>query len=255
MLLFALLLLLFSCGADEDDPDQNGPGAVAVAVSANMQFAFEELSTAFETETGIKVEATVASSGVLTAQISNGAPFDLFLSANMKYPDKLYGDSIAATAPEVYASGALILWSTGTDSLPTSLAGLSASAFEKIGVPDPEGAPYGKAAVAALHSAGMFDSIATKIIYGESVGQVNQYVHLGAVDIGFTAKSVVFRPQFKGEGKWVDVDPALYEPIKQGVVILEHGQNENLVNTERFYAFLFTDKAREILLDYGYRVN
>lgn len=244
--------MLVGVGCNSSSESDSSNGKVTVAVAANMRFAIDDLTAAFEEESGIDVEVSTGPSGTLSSQISEGAPFDLFLSANLKFPKKLHESGDAVAAPKIYATGLLVMWSMTDIEMPKSIENLTDDRFKQIAIADPKGAPYGAATVEALKNAGIWDTIQPKIIYGESVGQVNQYVHLNSVDVGITNKSILLSPKMKNEGKWVEIDVSLYQPIQQGIVILKHGAETNEDNTKKFYDFMFSEKARNILVAYGY---
>ncbi|RUM45043.1 MAG: molybdate ABC transporter substrate-binding protein [Hydrogenimonas sp.] len=225
---------------------------ITVATAANVQFAMAELQQSFQKEYGIRVHTVISSSGKLTAQIKSGAPFDLFLSANMKYPNYLKAHKLAVTEPKVYAYGSLVIWTLKPIDLKNGLKSLTDPTIKRIAVPNPKNAPYGTQAVKAMKQAGIYDTIRPKLIYGESVSQTNQYIVSKAVDMGITAKSVVLSPKMAGKGEYIDVDPALYTPIQQGVVILKHGQEHHPKAVKAFYDYLFSPQAQKIFKAYGY---
>ncbi|WP_457639099.1 molybdate ABC transporter substrate-binding protein [Persephonella sp.] len=227
----------------------NPVSAVTVAVSANVQYAVQELVKAFrEKYPDIPVKTVTASSGKLTAQIERGAPYDIFMSADMKYPMYLYRKGVTAGKPQVYAEGVLVLWSM--KNIPVKDKGLKvleSKELKKIAVPNPKNAPYGRASVEVLKNLGMYEKVKNRIVYGESVAQTSQYIYRQLVDAGFTAKSIVLSPKLKNKGVWVEVNRNLYSPIKQGAVLVK-----NSSGAEKFYRFLFSKKAKEILKKYGY---
>jgi len=227
---------------------------LTVAVAANVQFAFQALRAAFRQTSGIDVQGVVGSSGKLTAQIKNGAPFDLFLSANMKYPRVLYRDGWAANKPKIYAQGALVLWTMKDYDLRQGLKLLQSPDIRKVAVANPKNAPYGQEAMKALARDRLSAAVEPKLVYGESIAQTNQFIVSRAADIGITAKSVVLSPQMKGKGTWVDVDSRAYTPIAQGVVILRHGKETRPTAAKRFYTFLFSPAARKIFARFGYQL-
>lgn len=241
----AVLLLLASGSAMAAKP-------LTVAVAANVKFAFGELQQAFTRETGIPVRAAFGSSGKLTAQIESGAPFDVFLSANMKYPRALYDKKLATAEPKIYASGVLVLWSMKPLDLTRGMPLLVDPAVEKIALANPTLAPYGREAVKALDHFKLRGAVEKKLVYGESISQTSQYIDSGAVDVGFTAKSIVLAPKVKGHGHWVEVPRDSYQPISQGVVILKHGEDGNAEASKRFVTFLASPAARDIFRKYGY---
>ncbi|MEJ2564457.1 MAG: molybdate ABC transporter substrate-binding protein [Gammaproteobacteria bacterium] len=227
---------------------------LTVAVAANVQFAFKDLQTAFTRESGIDVQSVIGSSGKISAQVRGGAPFDIFLSADMGYPRALYREGLASGAPVVYAYGTLVLWTMNDLDLTPGLKVLADTQVARVAIANPKLAPYGRAALQALAHYRIATAVRGKTVYGESVSQVNQYIYSGNVDAGFTAKSVVLSPTMRDKGKWIEVPPDGYQPIAQGVVILKHGADNALANCKRFIRFLASAPARKVLADYGYRL-
>jgi molybdate transport system substrate-binding protein len=225
---------------------------LTVAVAANVKFAFADLQQAFTRESGIQVKSVFGSSGKLTAQIKSGAPFDAFLSANMKYPENLYKSGLAITEPKVYANGVLVLWTLNPLDLGKGIQVLNDPAVQKIAVANPRLAPYGREAINALKHFKLYAALESKLIYGENISQVSQYIDSKSADIGFTAKSVVLAPQLAGQGKWIELPRDSYQPIAQGVVILKHGVQTNPAAANRFLEFLASPAARSIFEKYGY---
>ena len=228
---------------------------ITVATAANVQYAMEEIKKAFKKSTGITVRTVVASSGKLAAQIKSGAPFDLFLSANMKYPKYLRKYGFAINDPKIYAYGSLVLWTLKPIELDKGIKSLLNPKIERIAIPNPKNAPYGTQAVIAMKKAGIYKKIKSKLIYAESVSQTNQYIASKVVDAGLTAKSVVLSPKMSGKGEFVSITPTLYSPIEQGVVILKHGQQKKPKATKAFYEFLFSPQGKEIFKKFGYIVK
>lgn len=222
-----------------------------VAVAANAQFVMEQLKTAFQKKTGIDVESIVNSSGKLTTQIQQGAPYDVFLSADMEYPQTLHKAGLTLTAPAIYAYGSLVLWTAGDLPVSTDLKILSDPAVRHVAIANPATAPYGEAAIAFLKSRKLLDQVQPKIVYGESISQVNQYVLSGAAEVGFTAKSVVLDPSLTKRGHWVDLPTTGYSPIAQGVVVLK--RTTQVKSAQQFVAFLRSPAARRILQQFGYK--
>jgi molybdate transport system substrate-binding protein len=228
--------------------------SLTVAVAANVKYAFDDISAAFTKETGIAVTSVVSSSGKLTAQIKHGAPYDVFLSADMLYPATLHKDGFAVVAPKVYASGALVLWTNKTVDISKGLAVLSDATITRVAIANPKLAPYGRETIKALDYYQLKASVAPKLVYGESISQVNQYIDTKSVDIGFTAKSVVMSPELKTTGTWIDVPAESYEPIEQGMVILKYGAQNHGDAARKFYGFILSKKSRDILSQYGYKL-
>jgi molybdate transport system substrate-binding protein len=225
--------------------------SIRVAVAANAQFVMQSLGDAFQKQTGVKVDAIVSSSGKLTTQIQQGAPYDIFLSADMDYPTTLHKGGFTTAAPIVYAYGSLVLWTMSNLPLTADLKILQNSAVRHIAIANPATAPYGEAVVLLLKYKNVFDLVQSRIVYGESISQVNQYVLTGAAEIGITAKSVVLDPSLKQRGHWIDLPPPGYSPIAQGVVILKRTQHPKAA--QQFIQFLRSATAKRILQQFGYR--
>lgn len=226
-----------------------------IAGSANMQYALEDLSKEYTKESGISFKTVISSSGKLTAQIENGAPFSIFLSADMEYPHKLYTLGSAIAEPKVYAKGILVLWTKEKWDIKNIPSLLISSRVRTIAIANPEIAPYGKEAIHALEYYKLSEKIKSKFIYAESISQVNQYILSGSADIGFTSKSAVTFKQANGIGHWIELDEKSYKPIEQGIVILKYGLDNYPVECKSFYNFLFSEKARSILKKNGYIVD
>ena len=185
-----------------------------------MQFAMEALVNIFEEETGIACEIIVSSSGKLTAQIKEGAPYHIFVSADMKYPEDLYKAGFSTAKPAVYAHGNLVMWSTSLDST-LSIESLQHKKIKHIAIANPQTAPYGAAALATLKYYKIYTAVKEKLVYGESISQTNQFIISSAAEVGFTAKSVVLSPRVKVKGQWVSVNSKAYTPIKQGIILIK----------------------------------
>jgi molybdate transport system substrate-binding protein len=227
------------------------PAQITVACAANLQFAMEEIKASFE-KTGIQVKTIYGASGMLASQIRNGAPYDLFVSADMSFPESLFVWKYAIERPKIYVFGKLVLWSAKGLQPDSLLRILKEQTIQKIAIPDPKSAPYGKEAVKALKRAKLYDQVQPKLVYGENISQAAQYISLGHVDIGFNAKAIVCAGPMKNVGKWVEVDSSLYDPIAQGVVALRYGLDNNPGLVKRFYNFLFSNESHAIFLKYGY---
>lgn len=227
---------------------------VRVAVAANAQFVLKKISADFKQRTGIDVEIISGSSGKLSTQIRNGAPYDLFLSADMDFARELYTAGFSVNKPRVYALGSLIVCST-TGLVPENWKTLvKEEKTGKIAIGNPSVAPYGKAAVQAMNFYGLYKELISRLVFGESISQVNTYVLKGVVNIGFTTESLVYELSPAAHFKWVRIDPRAYQPIEQGVVLLKHSKNKNFTNNKRFYDYLFSAEARTVFGQYGYRV-
>ena len=242
-ILVGILLSVSTCGKKRSD-------SLTIAVSANMQYAMEELTEAFTDSTGLSCELIIASSGKLTAQIIEGAPFDLFLSADMKFPEKIFEKGLAYQAPEVYAYGHLVFWSLD-DEQDLTVSGLLSDEVSHIAIANPETAPYGTAAIELLQNMGIYDRVKHKLVYGESIAQTNQFMLSGSAEIGITARSVVSSPAAQDQGRWIEADRSLYQPIAQGLVILKNDP-DRLERALAFSAFLRSPATNKILHKFGY---
>ncbi|MFD2934391.1 molybdate ABC transporter substrate-binding protein [Spirosoma flavum] len=240
-----LILALFLC------PMSLLAQPLRVAVAANAQFVMEQLKTAFQKKNGVEVETIVNSSGKLTTQIQQGAPYDVFLSADVDYPQTLYKQGLTLAAPIVYAYGSLVLWTMSDLPLSADLSVLSDPAVRHVAIANPATAPYGEAAMALLKYKKLLEQVQPKVVYGESIAQVNQYILSGAAEVGFTAKSVVLDPSLTKRGHWVDLPQTGYSPIAQGVVILKRTNQPKAAR--QFVQFLRSPDARRILQQFGYR--
>lgn len=244
-LLAGLLVLFYGCTqAPSDQP------AITIATAANMQFAMEALSAQFTAETGIECQLVVSSSGKLTAQIKEGAPYDLLVAANMKYPQEIDKAGLAQEPPVVYAYGKLVLW-TMRKGLKANLSQLRDENIQQIAIANPKTAPYGQAALEVLQQLGIEKMVQGRLVYGESIAQTNQFILTQSADLGFTAMSVVLSPLMKNQGHWIAIEENLYQPIAQGVVLLQTTESKTEW-VHKFYTFLNSESAQEILHNFGY---
>ena len=230
-----------------------GAQKLRIAVAANAQFVSKILAEEFKKQTGVDADLIVSSSGKLTIQIEQGAPFDVFLSADMKYPQELADKGFTTDQPRIYAYGQLVLWVLNKDMTLKRPEDLLLPGYKKIAVANPALAPYGEAAMQALTKLGLADRLRSKIVFGESIAQVNQYLLTGATEAAFTAKSIVLDPGQQDKGKWIAINEKLYKPIAQGVVILKSATGKNLQDAQKFYSFLFGPGGKKILRAYGYK--
>ena len=221
-----------------------------IAVAANVQDPFKEVANIFQAKTGISIKYVIGSTGKFVTQITHGAPFDILLSADMTYPTKLYQMDLTISKPKPYVDGQLILWTTYHFDLKNWPNLLRSSQIKRIAIAHPNFAPLGKAALNVLKTNHLLKIIDHKLVYGDSIAQTNQYIATGHADLGFTAQSIVFNPQFSKIGKWIMIPQSFYQPIKQGVVILK--STHHLVFAHRFVEFLYSPIAQAIFKRYGY---
>lgn len=241
-----LLLLMFGCTKPSDE--------LMVATAANVQYVMQDIKTEFEKETGQKVQIIVGSSGKLTTQIREGAPFDVFVSADTKYPNEIYKNGGSNNPPKVYAIGKLVLWSKTIPIDQLKLENLTDPKIRKIAIANPKIAPYGLAAVQSMKNFGIYEQIKFKLVFGESISQTTQFISSGSAEVGFNALSIVLSPTMKDIGTYIEIDEKLYDPILQAAILLKHSNNSpKKVTSEAFYDFLYSSKAKEIFKKYGYK--
>jgi molybdate transport system substrate-binding protein len=229
---------------------------VRVAAAADLQFVLKDLARQLEQKSGTHLAITFGASGTFFAQIQNGAPFDVFLSADKEYPSKL--EAAGLTEPgtlRVYARGHLVLWAPPGSTYAFEAKGLNAlqdSKIEKIAVANPEHAPYGRAAVAALKTAGLYQELQPKLVYGENISQAAQFVQSGNAQVGLIAMSLALSPAMKDGQRW-EVTQNWYPPIEQAAVILKSAKNKEAAKA--FLEFLGSDAAIKTLQEYGFSVD
>lgn len=236
---------------------RKSPGSVlTIAAASNVQYAMEALALDFEASSGIKVDLIISSSGKLAAQIGQGAPYHVFVSADEKYPAELAQKGLTEGDPEIYAYGALVLWSfrKGVD-LSQGLGILVKSDIAKIALANPDLAPYGAQSMRVLEHLGLLERLRPKLVFGENISQTSQYILSGACDLGFTAKSIVLAPELKGKGTWVEVPKEFYRPIAQAAVITRQGNQLLPEESRTFFTYLRSEPARAILTKFGYAFN
>ncbi len=230
---------------------QQTENKLLVAVASNAQYVIDEILIEFAKENQIEYELIVSSSGKLTAQIKEGAPFDVFISANEKYPKSLFRAGLCSE-PLIFANGRLVLWSTKEGYQP-NIKDLVKKRIERVVMANPKTAPYGEATKEALIHLNIYGQLEEKIVFGESISQVNHFINSASVDLGFTSKSTVLSPKTKGNGLWVEIPDTLYSPIAQGAVKLKNGKMPVELTTG-FLKFLSSAKAMDILEKHGYEI-
>src|SRR6267142_6697422 len=203
---------------------------IVVAAAEDLSSALKEVSEDYEKKTGCKVKLAFGSSGALTQQIQNGAPFDVFFSADMDYPRQLVVANLADGASLYqYAVGKLVLWVPADSPLDVEHKGLNILAdpsVKKIAIANPEHAPYGKAAVAALKHVELYDQVSSRLVMGENISQAAQFVESGNAQAGFVAMAHAAAPSMKGKGKYWEIPAEAYPVLAQGLAILSHSQHK-----------------------------
>ncbi len=247
-----LILLAVSLWTGCRERQESG-GTLRIAIASNLQYAVDSLVAGFEKEHNIICEVIPGSSGKLFAQIREGAPYDLFLSADLTYPESLFKAGKTVEKPQVFAYGSLVLWTMKPDIRP-SVDLLVSNSVRHIALANPRIAPYGKAAMETLEFYGLEEQVNGKLVMGESVAQANQFVQSAAAELGFTSMSTVLSPELRNSGSWVVVDPQAHSPLPHGVVLIQTGQTVKPEAME-FYRYLFSKEGKAVLKNFGYSVH
>lgn len=229
---------------------------LVVAAAADLSSALKDVGDGFQKKTGVTVKLSFGASGALTQQIQNGAPFDVFFSADMDYPRKLIdgGQADGASLYE-YAVGKLVLWVPADSPLDLQHQGMNSlldPSVKKIAIANPEHAPYGRAAVAALKHEGLYDRVSDRLVLGENVSQAAQFVESGNAQAGFVALAHAVAPAMQGKGKYWEVPATAYPPLIQGVVVLAHSQHKK--EATQFLEYIKTKETAELLRKYGFSI-
>lgn len=225
---------------------------ISPAVAANMKFTFEEIIDSFSKQTGFKVTPVYNSSGKLITQIKNGAPYDLFISADIAFTDSIVSFGLNYKKPRIYAFGKIVLWTTDDLDLSKGLSILTEKKVKTIAIGDLKQTAYGPASKKILQNSGLWKDIEPKLVFGESITKVTQFIVSGSTDIGFSAKSLAVSSEIRNKGKWIDIDSTLYDPLPHSIVILNYGKNNPIA--EKLYDFIFDNKSQNILKQYGYKL-
>jgi len=229
---------------------------ITVAVAANMQYTMQELIAEFNKTDKTTISVVLGASGNLTQQIQNGAPFDIFISADAAFPQKLADNHFTLEPPKVYAQGVLVLWTAKPAIQPAKDLKLLADVnIKSIAIANPKTAPYGHAAESILKKYGLYDKISSKLVSGESITQTSQFIATQNADLGFTAKSIVISNEMKGKGKWVELNTSDYPPIEQSAALLKYAKQNIEAEAKKFYDFLYSAKAKAIYKKFGYIVK
>lgn len=229
--------------------------ALTVAAAADLQAVLPAVAERFERETGRKVALTFGSSGNFFSQIRNGAPFDLFFSADIDYPRRLEAAGLTESGSLYeYATGRIVLWSrkdAGVD-LRRGLQALDDSRVRKIAIANPEHAPYGRAAVAALQHQQLYERVRSKLVLGESISQAAQFVQSGNAEAGIIALSLALAPALRDSGSYFEIPASFYPAIAQGAVMLRASGNKDAAR--QFMSFLKRPEIAHLMQQFGFRV-
>ena len=245
-LVIALFLISPVCRAQE----------IIVAAAADLQFAMQDVANRFQKETGKTVKLIFGSSGNFYQQIPNGAPFDVFFSANLDFAKKLEAAGLIDPGSYYqYARGKIVIWVPKESKLDLS-AGLKVlldPSIKKIAIANPQHAPYGAAAVAAMQHENVYDKVKDKIVLGENISQTASFVVSGAADVGIVALSLALSSNMKDKGRYFEVPSDEYPPIDQACVIVGSSKNKEIAR--QFLTFFKKPETSDLLKSYGFEVH
>ncbi len=237
----ATLFLFSVCGlAGEQAP-------LRIAAAADLQPVLPSLVAVFEKATGVQVAVSYASSATLATQILNGAPFDLFLAADTSFPQKVIsGGRSVEPAPIIYAHGTLVLWANH-DALhaPLSLRFLSDPTVMRIAVANPDHAPYGRAAIAALHGLGLYDALQSKLVYAENIAQAAQYADSSNAQCGLISLTEAETAALRSDGTYIVIPATAYPPVEQGAVLIKNAPQATAA--QKFLQWVLSPQGQALL--------
>jgi molybdate transport system substrate-binding protein len=228
---------------------------ITVAAASDLNYALKDLAARFEKKTGDKVTLSFGASGNLYSQIQGGAPYDLFFSADIAYPQKLASAGLVESSSlRTYAIGHLVLWVPNGSSLDPQLKMdlLLQSAVQRIAIANPTHAPYGRAAMAALEHFGMKDKVAGKLVFGENISQAAQFVQSGNAQAGLIALSLAVSPAMKDSGRYWELPTDSYPELQQGVALLAASKHKPAAKA--FVEYVLSAEGAAVLAQYGFRV-
>lgn len=225
-------------------------GKFTIAAASDLRFALEDIIDVYrEHHPDHEFEVVYGSSGKMTTQIMNGAPYDLFFSADISFPERLKASGFTATDPTVYAIGRIVIWSNTLDASRLTPQDLADDSIRRIAIAQPSHAPYGLRAQEAMESAGIWEKVQGKLVFGENIAHTAQMVESGAAEIGIIALSLAKFPSLAKHGHHL-IDDALHKPLTQGYVVTKRGGSKPAVMD--FASFMETDEAHEIMERYGF---
>jgi molybdate transport system substrate-binding protein len=226
---------------------------LAVAAASDLQAALPQLAAAFEKESGTRVSLSFGSSGNFFTQIQNGAPFDILMSADVDYPRQLERAGLAESDTLYrYGIGRIVLWTrrdTGID-LREGLSVLGSAKVKRIAIANPDHAPYGRAAVAAMQRANVYDRAKPKLVFGENISQAAQFATSGNAEVGILALSLALAPALKSLGEYIEIPADLHPPIEQAAIVIARSSQKAAARA--FLAFLGKPESVQILRSFGF---
>ncbi|MFN2381443.1 MAG: molybdate ABC transporter substrate-binding protein [Guyparkeria sp.] len=227
--------------------------SIRIAAASDLRYALDEIADAYQEEhPEADFEIIYGSSGKMTTQIINGAPYDMFFSADISYPEKLQEEGLTATDPAIYATGRVVIWSNTVDASELTLEDLASDSFRRVAIAQPAHAPYGLRAKEALQSAGVWEAVQDKLVFGENIAHTAQMTESGAAQVGIIALSLAKFPDMAEHGHHL-IDDDMHNPLTQGYVVTTRGGDKP--GSMQFAEFMATDKAHNIMTRYGFVVS
>ena len=244
MIRLVAVVLLLCCGSATAQK-------VTVAAAADLKSCMDTLVAAYRHDRpGAEIDVSYGSSGNFATQIGQGAPFDLFFSADIAYPQALQQQGLTAAAPQVYAIGRLVLWSATRDASRLTLADLARDDIAKVAIANPQHAPYGKRAEEALRAAGAWDAVQPKLVLGENIAQAAQFAATGNAQVGVIALSLALSPPLAQRGGYALVPEGMHQPLQQAFVLTRHGGGN--AEARAFAVYVQTPPARALMTRFGF---
>ena len=224
---------------------------ITIAAAADLKFALDEIVVLFKkAHPADQIETVYGSSGKFHTQIQQGAPYDLYFSANITYPRALKAEGLDSSEVQTYGVGRIVLWSSSRDVSKLTLADLADPAIRKIAIANPKHAPYGKRAEEALKAAGVWGKVEPKLVYGENVVQAAQFVQSGNAQVGIIALSLALSPELAKQGSYALISDKLHQPLEQGFIITRRAADNSLAR--EFAHFMASNDVRVIMSRYGF---
>lgn len=224
---------------------------ITIAAASDLKYCLDEVVADFrKAHAGDEVEVVYGSSGKFKTQIEQGAPFDLFFSADIGFPRELLKSNLAVAEVHPYAIGRLVIWSKTIDASSMKIADLTRADIQKIAIANPQHAPYGKRAEEALRASGIWDKVEGKLVYGENIAQTAQFAESGNAQVGIIALSLVLGPEMGGKGSYSIVPDGLHEPLEQGFVITKRAADNTLA--QAFAEYMGSRQTRAVMVRYGF---
>ncbi len=224
---------------------------ITVAAASDLAFALDEIVSAFESShPSDRIEVVYGSSGKFHTQIRQGAPYDLYFSADIALPRQLAASGFAASEVTPYARGRIVLWSASLDATRMTLAALLDPAITRVAIANPQHAPYGQRAEEALRAAGLWDEVQPKLVFGENIAQTAQFVETGNAQVGILALSLALSPRLAKQGGYGLIPESLHQPLEQGFIVTKRAEASALAR--RFAAYMSGPIARAVMTRYGF---